>query len=91
MYVWNSVIVEYRVRLTHFSVVALVRGTQTPPSSLQLSVLASETPKLTHLTASRPKVRNRRPPKKYAVFHEDDSKEVKCVCVVGGCEGLVSR
>lgn len=37
--------------------------------------MAGEGPKLTHLTASRPKVpRGRRPPKRYAVFHEDDSK-----------------
>ena len=37
----------------------------------------SEGPKLTHLTASRPKVKGRRPPKRYDVFHEDDSKEVR--------------
>ena len=37
--------------------------------------MAVEAPKLTHLTTSRPKVpRGRRLPKKYAVFHEDDSR-----------------
>ena len=37
--------------------------------------MAGEGPKLTHLTASRPKVpKGRRPPKRYAVFHEDDSR-----------------
>ena len=39
--------------------------------------MAGEGPKLTHLTTSRPKVpRGRRPPKRYAVFHEDDSNPV---------------
>ena len=51
---------------------------------MQVSKLAmSEGPKLTHLTASRPKVKGRRPPKRYDVFHEDDSKEVR----EGGREG----
>ena len=42
---------------------------------LQVTAIASEGPKLTHPTASRPKPRGRRPPKRYAVFHEDDSKD----------------
>lgn len=47
-----------------------------PKAFDEVSKLAmSEGPKLTHLTASRPKVKGRRPPKRYDVFHEDDSKE----------------
>ena len=45
------------------------------PPPHQVTALAGEGPKLTHLTTSRPKVpRGRRPPKRYAVFHEDDSR-----------------
>lgn len=44
---------------------------------MQISKTATEHPKLVHLTADRPKIKNRRPPlKKYTTFHEDDSKEV---------------
>ncbi len=42
---------------------------------IQVTAIVSEGPKLTHLTTSRPKMKNRRPPRKYAVFHEDDSRE----------------
>ncbi|KAL5481724.1 hypothetical protein EMCRGX_G021952 [Ephydatia muelleri] len=42
----------------------------------EISKTATEHPKLVHLTADRPKIKNRRPPlKKYTTFHEDDSKE----------------
>ena len=42
----------------------------------QLTLKVEEAPKLTHLTAERPRMRGRRPPRKYATFHEDDAKEV---------------
>ena len=44
---------------------------------MQVSKTIGDGPKLVHLTADRPKVKNRRPPlKKYTTFDEDDSKEV---------------
>ena len=38
----------------------------------QVTKAASEGPKLTHLTTQRPKVKGRRPPKRYATYHEED-------------------
>lgn len=45
---------------------------------LQITKAASDGPKLTHLTAQRPKVRGRRPPRRYVTYHEED-KDVRII------------
>ncbi|CAI8024059.1 hypothetical protein GBAR_LOCUS14015 [Geodia barretti] len=41
----------------------------------EVTKAASDGPKLTHLTAQRPRVKGRRPPKRYATYHEEDKDE----------------
>ena len=60
---------------------SLLHGTQSESKLydaflFQVAAIVSEGPKLTHLTASRPKMKGRRPPKRYKVFHEEEEDSV---------------